>query len=256
MTGSRAEGKGTADKLIEALKGNQFILYYQPIKAIGPGADQAEYQEILLRFLEEEEKLLPPGSFFPILENYKLMAVLDRWVVKRVIRWVDAHQKARPDWHAPRCSINLSSDSISNAGFSKFVMEQLQSSKVSAAKLSFEVPEADAAMHTSALEQLIAEMKPLGCSFTLTGYSGDFVPAELLEALGIDFVKIDMHAMLNARENTVSAGKVEAMLRTCRTLKIRTIAEFVEQPEMLKKLKALGVDYAQGYGVAKPQVLT
>jgi len=256
MNGPKAEQKGTAEKLIAALRGDQFVLYSQPIRAVVPGADQTEYQEILLRFLEEEEKLLPPGSFFPILESYKLMAVLDQWVVKRVIRWIDARQQARQGWQAPRCSINLSSDSIANAVFSKFVQEQLQNGKVSAGKLSFEVPETDAAMHTAALEQMIAELKPLGCTFTLTGYSGDFVPAELLEALGVDFVKIDTHTLQHARDNTGSAAKVETTLRMCRTLGIRTIAEFVEQPETLATLKTLGVDYAQGYGVAKPQLLT
>jgi len=256
MTGLQAEEKGTATQLIGALRSDQFILYCQPIKAIGAGKDRADYQEILVRFLEEEEKLLPPGSFFPILESCKLMAVLDQWVIKQVIRWIDTNQKARPVWDAPRCSINLSNDSISSAGFSKFVAEQLQSGKVFAAKLSFEVPETDAAMHTASLEQLIAELRPLGCSFTLTGYSGDFVPAELLETLGIDLVKIDAHTMQHAGDNTSNAGKVEATLRMCRTLGICTIAEFVERPETLETLKALGVDYAQGYGVGKPQRLT
>jgi Amt family ammonium transporter len=256
MTGSRAAEKGTASQLIGALRSDQFILYCQPIKPISAGADQTGFQEILIRFLEEEEKLLPPGSFFPILESCNLMAVLDQWVIKRVIRWIDATRRTLPARDAPRCSINLSSDSISSAGFSKFVKEQLQSSDVSAATLAFEVPETDAAMHTASLEILIGELRPLGCGFTLTGYSGDFVPAELLETLGIDLVKIDAHAMSRASENTGGADKMKTTLRMCRTLGIRTIAEFVEQPETLETLKALGVDYAQGYGVGKPQRLT
>lgn len=256
MTGPQAEEKGTASQLIGALRSDQFVLYGQPIKAIAPGADQAGYQEILIRFLEEEEKLLPPGSFFPILESCKLMAILDQWVIKRVIRLIDANQKSRRGGGAPRCSINLSSDSISSAVFSKFVAEQLQSSAVPAANLAFEVPETDAAMHTASLEQLIAKLRPSGCSFILTGYSGEFVPAELLETLGIDLVKIDAHTIHHAGGGASSVNKVEATLRTCRTLGIRTIAEFVERPETLDTLKALGVDYAQGYGVGKPQRLT
>jgi ammonium transporter, Amt family len=255
MTSQRVE-EGTASQLVGALRSDQFVLYGQPIKAIAPGTDRADYQEILVRFLEEEQKLLPPGGFFPVLESCKLMAVLDQWVIKQVIRWIDTNQKARRGWDAPRCSINLSNDSLANAVFSKFVQEQLQSSTVSAAKLSFEVPETDAATHAAALEQLIAALKPLGCTFTLTGYSGEFVPAELLETLGIGLVKMDAHAMQHASDNTSSAAKVEATLRTCRTLGIRTIAEFVEQPETLATLEALGVDYAQGYGVGKPQLLT
>lgn len=253
--GTKTDQQVTADKLIAALNQDRFVLYGQLIKPMGPAADDAGYQEILIRYIEEEEKLLPPGGFFPILESYNLMSMLDRWVVNRVIRWLLAKFKARKDWNAPRCSINLSNDSISDAGFSKFVKDQLQTSKVPPGTLSFEVPEADAEVHAIALEQLIADLRPLGCGFTLTGYSGEFVPAELLQALGIHFVKIDSRIVRNIHQHDGSLATAGTIHRTCQTLGIRTIAEFVEQPETVQKLKELGVDYVQGYGIAKPAPL-
>ena len=255
MTSNRTPQRGTADKLIEALKRDQFVLYCQPIKPIGSVTDEAGYQEILIRFLEEEEKLLPPGGFFPILESYNLMSMLDRWVVNRVLKWLLAKHKAQKNWNTPRYSINLSNDSISHAEFSKFVKEQLQTSKVPPGKLSFEIPEADAEVHAIALEQLIVELKPLGCSFTLTSYSGEFVPVELLQALGINFVKIDSHIVRNIHRDDVSSARANSINLTCQAIGIRTIGEFVELPETLEKLKELGVDYAQGYGIARPAPL-
>ena len=251
----RTPQAGTADELIAALKQDRFVLFRQLIQPIGPAADESGYQEILVRYVEEEEKLLPPGGFFPILEGYNLMSMLDRWVVNRVIKWMLGQRKARKNWSPPRCSINLSNDSISDDGFSAFVKAQLRNSKVPPGRLSFEIPEADAEMRALALEQLIDELKPLGWSFTITGYSGDHVTAELLQALDIDFVKIDGGIVKNIHRDVASFSKARTIHRACRAIGIRTIGEFVERPETLAKLKELGVDYAQGYGISRPAPL-
>lgn len=244
--------QGTADKLIAALKQDGFILYGQIIKPISAGADRSGYQEILIRYREEEEKLLPPGGFFPILESYKLMATLDRWVVNRVIKWLLAKHKAGKKPDAPRCSINLSGESIAGAGFPKFVKEQLKRGRVPPDRISFEVQEDDADAHAVALGKIIDELGPSGCSFAITGYTGEFVSAEMLQALGVNFVKIDSRIIRNLHQHDGSYVTADAIHRTCQALGIRTIAEFVERPETVRKLKELGVDYAQGYGIAKP----
>lgn len=248
--------QSTANRLIAALDKDRFVLYRQLIKPIGSVADGSDFQEILIRFLEEEEKLLYPGSFFPILESYNLMSILDRWVVNRVIKWLLAKREARGNWNAPRCGINLSIDSISDADFPGFIKERLQTSMAPPGKLSFEVCEADAGAHAMALKRLIAELKPLGCGFALTGYNGEVVAAELLQALGIDFVKIDSHIVANGHPDGMSFAGEKSIRLACQATGIRTIGEFVERPETLEKLKELGVDYAQGYGIARPEPLT
>jgi len=256
MTIKRTGEQGTVNKLIEALDRDRFVLYAQPIKLVASSTGNSDYQEIFIRFLDEEEKLLPPGGFFPILESYNLMSMLDRWVVNRVIRWLLAKRKTQGNWNAPRCGINLSNDSISDAEFSRFIKEQLQTSMAPPGKLAFEVSEADAGAHAITLKRLIAALKPLGCGFALTGYSGEFVPVELLQALGIDFVKIDSHILTNIHPDDSGFARAKSIHRTCQATGICTIGEFVEQPETLEKLKELGVDYAQGYGIARPEPLT
>jgi EAL domain-containing protein (putative c-di-GMP-specific phosphodiesterase class I) len=249
---NETDQQGTANKLIEALKQDRFIVYCQSIKAIDSVKDEGGFQEILVRFVEEEEKLLHPGGFFPVLESFKLMATLDRWVVNRVLRWSLAKNKAQKNWNIPRSSINLSIDSIVNSGFSEFVRQQLQASRLPSGKLSFEVPEPDAEACAIELEQLIAELKPLGCSFTITGYNGESISAEMLQALGVSFVKIDGRLVNKLHRDDTSVSRVSDIHRSCQTIGIRTIGELVELPETLQKLKELGVNYAQGYGISKP----
>jgi EAL domain-containing protein (putative c-di-GMP-specific phosphodiesterase class I) len=245
-----------AENLIAALKGGQFILYSQSIKPLGPRSEKSAYQEIFVRFLEEEQKLLPPGGFFPILEQHNLMASLDRWVVNRVIRWFAARRKSSPkNWNAAHCSINLSSDSIVGTGFPEFVIEQLQAGKVPPGNLLFEISEQDVDQYALALDRLILPLKPLGCGFVITGYSGELVSPDMLQALGIDLLKIDGRIVRRLHEHDKSLADARAIHEACRDIGIRTVAELVELRETLDKLREIGIDYAQGYGISKPAPL-
>ena len=251
----KADQSTLADKLVEALNHDRFILYRQLIQPIAPFSDDCVFQEILVRYIEEEEKYVYPGAFFPILESYDLMYMLDRWVVNRVIRWFLAKYTVRHGWSATRCTINLSGTSVSRAGFPGFVKEQLQTSRLPPDRMSFEVAEPDAEAHAVALEHLIAELQPLGCTFILTSYEGEHAPADLLQALGVNFVKIDGGIIRSIHQDSASAARAASIHDMCRSLNIRTIGEFVEHQETLEILKQIGINYAQGYGIAMPERL-
>src|SRR5688572_32795682 len=115
-----------AENLHAALKAGEFVLYSQTIKPIGSDDGKALYQEIFVRYAEEEDKLLPPGGFFPTLERLKLMPMLDRWVIHRVIRWYAEKKKSTKHWPSAQCTINLSLDSILDKDFPTFVGDQLK----------------------------------------------------------------------------------------------------------------------------------
>lgn len=247
--------QGTKDKFIAALSQDGFILYAQTIRPISPAADRSGFQEILIRYREEEEKLLPPGGFFPILESNGLMTTLDRWVVNRVIKWLVAKRPGGKGPNPPKCSINLSGDSVADAGFAKFVKERLEPGRVARDRIAFEILEEDANEHAIALGKVIEELGPLGCSFVISGYTGEFFSADMLQALMVNFVKIDNRIVRNLHQHDGSYVTADSIHRMCQDLGIRTIAEFVERPETLRKLEQLGVDYAQGYGIAKPAPL-
>lgn len=245
-----------AGKLIAALKGGEFILYAQAIKAIGKTEGRSAYQEIFIRFQEEERNLLPPGGFFPVLERYNLMGTLDKWVVARVIRWFVAGRKsAGKDWTGARCTINLSSDSIVGAGFAEFVTRQLKNSGVPSETLLFEISEEDADNYSLPLDQLAQALKPLGCGFVVTSYTGEQVSNEMLQALGINLVKIEGRIVRRIHDDEKSYAAASAIHNACREIGVRTIAELVERRETLDALRKIGIDYAQGYGIAKPAPL-
>lgn len=244
----------TASRLIEALESDGFLLYQQRIVPLQAGPPEMPYQEILIRFREEEEKLLPPGMFIPVLESCGLMNLLDRWVVSRVLRWMQQARAANPAWDMPACSVNLSRDTLAYRGFAQFVRLQLEKTRVSGRHLLFEIAECDAADATDGLARTIAALAPLGCRFTLTGYRDERFRADALRTNGIASVKLDID-LVTALRQPARREEARRIQSRCDAWGVRTIAECVETADTLAELKAIGVHYAQGYGIAMPAPL-
>lgn len=241
----------TAARLIDALNNDRFVLHQQPIMPIVAGARDEGYQEIFVRFKEEEEKRLPPGAFIPVLEGSHLMHLLDRWVVSRVIKWIHAGRLRDAAWSAPCCSINLSNDSLTHPDFPQFVMQQLQKGQVSGRKLAFEIGEDDANDRAGDLQRVTRELQPFGCRFTLTGYNGHFIAPGQLNAHGVDSVKMDVDIVTTLHSSRASLDHARRIHQACVLAGVHTIGEFVEKPETLQHLKTLGVHYAQGWGIGR-----
>ena len=245
----------TAERLIDALNHDRFVLYQQPIVPIRAGSRDIAYQEILLRFEEEEEKLLPPGTFIPILESCRLMHLLDRWVVNRVIKWIYSGHKQNSGWIAPCCSINLSSDSLTDPQFPGFVKQQLETAGIRGHNLAFEIAETDAHKHLRQMQDFAAALQPLGCRFTLTGSRGNLIGADTLPSHGIDSVKMHADIVMTLHCNPVSLQHAERLQAKCELRGVCTVGAFVEKKETLERLRALGVRYAQGHGIGHPAPL-
>jgi EAL domain-containing protein (putative c-di-GMP-specific phosphodiesterase class I) len=132
------ELKGITEKLVSALKTGGFVLYSQRIAQLAPGSARP-FQEVLVRFKEEEEKLLPPGTFFPMLQEYRLLPHVDRWVVGRLAAWIQESRAKKPDWIVPANGINLSEDTLREPKFGDFVIKTLQGAKVPEGTFTFEL---------------------------------------------------------------------------------------------------------------------
>ena len=245
----------TAERLISALNQDAFVLFQQTIRALQPELVAPGFQEILVRFKEEEEKLLPPGTFIPVLEASRLMHLLDRWVVNRAIKWIHMHRRREPQWQAPRSSINLSNDTLETPDFPQFVRQQLHLGRVSGRSFAFEIGEDDAAGHYPAVAKLANLLRPEGCGVILTGYLGHHIPPGQLAALGVDMVKFDIDLVTTLHAQADSERRALALQRQCADAGIRTIAEFVEKQQTLDALRRLRIDYVQGYGIAMPAPL-
>lgn len=239
-------------KLLRAMENNEFILFSQKIMPLHNRPFEHGCHEILLRLQEEEDNLLPPGGFIPIAEQYGLTEDIDRWVVRNLIAWVMKRMQAQPGWTVPLFCVNLSEASIANPEFARFVRAELHRTKFAPDRLCFEVGELEAISSHDNVARFIAALKPAGCHFTADAFGSVKLSFSHLSGLALDFIKIDGVIIQNMFKTPADLVKLKAIVGVCQKLGVRTIAEFVEDDRTLAKLRELGIDYAQGFGIEKP----
>src|SRR5712664_468195 len=162
--------KSLADRLISALQQDEFVLYAQSIIPLAPQREESPFQEIFVRFKEEDAKLLPPGTFFPVLEECQLLPYLDRWVANRLARWVRNAVNIKPDWTIPRNNVNLSEATLADPDYGQYVCKYVDDSYLSDGALGFEVAWDSAIEQEASLRQLMAEVRPFGCTLTVSDF--------------------------------------------------------------------------------------
>src|SRR5438445_13386868 len=166
--------KNIADKLISALKTGGFVLYAQKILQLAASnLGEPPFQEILVRFKEGEEKLLPPGTFFPMLQEYRLLPYVDRWVVSRLAAWIhESRARTTPGSPLPANGVNLSEDTLREPKFADFVAKNIQTAKLPEGFFTFELGWDTALLQAEQLKNIRAQRAPLGCRFTFAGFDG------------------------------------------------------------------------------------
>jgi EAL domain-containing protein (putative c-di-GMP-specific phosphodiesterase class I) len=244
------------ERLIRDLKENNFLLYYQTIAPAIPSAPLPPMREILVRFKEEEQDLIAPGTFLPILEEHRLMPLLDRWEAAQVLRWIRARQPGgTPD--IPRCSMNLSIDTIRrDTAFGEFVAQGIQRAQAPAELLAFELPTAVVLAAADAVERMVAPLRAAGCTFALNDFTGQETGFDIAKRLGIGFIKIDGSIIGRVTREAEAKARLMTIQQRCQDLGMRTVCMQVESDETLEALRMLKVDYVQGFGIDKPKPLT
>jgi len=238
--------------LERALRENLFLLLAQKILPLKPGGPAPACYEVLLRLQQEEESLLPPGSFLSVAEGLGMMPKIDRWVVRAVLTWCAARQKSAPGKPLPIMCINISAPALRSVSFRGAMREELERAGVPAGTLCFEINERDVVENPAAAQAFVAAVKPLGCRFTLDSFGSVRISFAQLNDLPVDFVKIDGTIVEGMHRGPLGAATVKAIHIVCSEVGLRTIAEFVESKETLRKLREIGVDYVQGFGIARP----
>ena len=241
-----------ATALTAALRQEEFILYCQEIRPIA--ADhRVPFQEILVRFKDEEEKLLPPGSFFPILEDNGLMPLLDRWVLGKVERWIHARRTSNRDFVIPHNSMNVSLETVSDRRFPGFVQKCIANRQIPAEALTFEL--AGDTVHRPETREFMAQVVKLGCTVVICNFDGSEASMEALRALKPHFVKLSPALLKNLRSDSPEYYALYMLNARCKALGFKTIAERVEDEAVIGQLMTVGVDYVQGFAVAVPRPL-
>jgi len=248
--------KDAASYIITAIEKDEFSLFCQTIVPLAAGAIQTQYYEILVRLMEEEESMMPPGAFFPVAEKYGLMPRLDRWVVQHVVQWVSASMPAGGKAESRMFFINLTNATIGDPGFLEFLRDQLKKNGVPGSTLCFELTNSALAAGQANAGVFARHVRKYGCRVALSGFGRDRISFDLLRGVQVDFLKIDGSIILGILRGPVDLARVISIHRVAKTIGVKTIAEFVESEDIAAKLRELGIDFAQGFGISHPRPLT
>lgn len=235
-----------------ALDQNRLTLYAQPIRPLLPTDDHRHHFELLLRMHDEAGRLTLPGAFIPAAERYNLMPAIDRWVIREAL----TRYKEQRDHAADIVfTVNLSGSSLTQDGLLEYIQEQFRQSGVPPANFCFEVTETAAIAHIGRAQRLIRELRTMGCAFALDDFGSGLSSFAYLKNLPVDFLKIDGGFVKDMLDDPFDATMVAAIHRIGHDLGLMTIAEFVENEQILERLREIGVDYVQGYGIGHPRPL-
>jgi len=235
-----------------AFEDRRFRLFYQFIQPLGTSGELL--CEIFLRMLDRTGKIITPAAFIPAAERYHLVESLDRWVVKTAFRALAEAQRrevARPVLFA----VNVSGQALSEEEFLAFVIEQIAESGVDPRRICFEITESAALSKLDSAIHFISVLKDKGCRFILDDFGSGLSSFSYLRDLPVDFLKIDGELVQSLLDDRIKRAMIESINQIGHVLGIQTIAEWVENRQTLEALKELGVDYAQGYWLCRPQPL-
>lgn len=240
-------------KIAQALESNKFELHYQSIFPLKQKNKKSFGIELLVRMIGEDGELIPPGAFIPAAERYNLMVQLDRWVVTHAFDWLSKNPKVMTQLN--KCAINLSGQSVGDEDFLHFVKTQISNYKIDHEKLCFEITETVAISNLIKATEFMSELKTMGCYFSLDDFGSGLSSFAYLKNLPVDYIKIDGMFVRDIANDSIDKEMVRSITSIAKAMGKETIAEFVENDEIKVILEDIGVDYVQGYGIAKPQSL-
>jgi len=235
-------------RLQSALEEDRFILYAQEISSIHE--QHTAHYEVLIRMLDQNGNIVPPNSFIPAAERFNLMQSIDRWVLKKVCKYFLGLQKNGKK--LPVISINLSGISVSDTHFLKATTELFEKYNTPTSYICFEITETAAISNLKDALTFMTEMKKRDCKFSLDDFGSGLSSFTYLKTLPVDYLKIDGQFVKNITHDLVDKEFVKSIHKIAQVMGIKTIAEFVENDQILDVLKNIGIHYAQGYGISKP----
>ncbi|MBN4055312.1 EAL domain-containing protein [bacterium AH-315-K03] len=240
-------------RLHHAMENNLFVIHAQPIYSLDKDLDH-EYVEILLRLKDDRDgSLISPGAFFPAAERYGVSVNIDQWVVNHLLANMPHYRQAFGDKRS--YWVNLSGASISDAKFLSYLEGVISDAKLPVNMLNFEITETSVIRNLSVAKESILRLKALGCQFALDDFGSGMSSFGYLKHLPVDYIKIDGMFVRDMFDEDINMVIVKSIIDIASVMGIKTIAEYVENDDVLFKVKELGASYAQGYSLGRPEEL-
>ena len=238
-------------KLQSALKENRFHLYCQPIVPAFGEDSGGPAMEVLVRLQDESGHDVPPAEFVRAAERYRLMGLVDRWVVQTTLAALGRGALSVPPSRS--VAINISGQTLGDVQFLEFVVECLDSTGVIPSQVCFEITESAVVANVDHARRFVGVLHGMGCQFALDDFGSGVGSFSNLKSLPMDYLKIDGSFMRNLARDSVNQAMVAAMIKLARTLNFKVIAEQVEDSAALDMARRMGVDYVQGYAIGRPK---
>ena len=241
-------------RIERALDNNQFCLYAQKIVSLSiKGGHKSKY-EILLRLIGDEGQVISPSAFLPAAEHFNLATKIDCWVIKATLDWFNDH----PDEldAIDSFSVNLSGQSLADEKIQPFIIKLIRQLKFPAHKLIFEITETAAINNLTQAKKLMTGLQAIGIRFSLDDFGSGLSSFAYLKNLPVEFLKIDGMFVKDIVSDPIDRAMVRSINEIGQVMGKETIAEFVENQQIVDILKEIGVDYAQGYHYSAPDTLS
>jgi diguanylate cyclase (GGDEF)-like protein len=241
-------------RLRKSLGNNSLLLSQQSIVPVQPDSKQGSMYEILVGLENENGERIPAGAFLPAAERYNLMPQMDRWIVRSILQWLSRNPQRLDRLEA--CMINLSGQTLNDETFAKYAINCMEESNIPPEKICFEITETAAISNLAKTGRLIRNLKKEGCQFALDDFGSGMSSYAYLKHLPVDYIKIDGIFVRDLADDPIDLALVNSINEIAHILDKKTIAEYVENDDILDLLREIGVDYAQGFGIAYPEKIS
>lgn len=235
--------------ITDALNNDRLFLMCQPIVSVKQKNKQVLHYEVLSRIIDVKDNIIQPNEFIRVAERYGMISSIDRFVIKKAFQY---HLKEH-NGSDVIMSINLSGNTVSDPYILDFIISELQKTNIKPSCICFEITETAAISSITKAIHVIKELKAIGVKFALDDFGSGLSSFSYLKDLPVDFLKIDGAFVKNIVNNEKDRAIVHSINEVAKVMGMKTIAEFVENEEILNILEEIGVDYAQGYGIGKPE---
>ncbi|MCG9698255.1 EAL domain-containing protein [Shewanella sp. Isolate11] len=240
-----------AMRITQAIEHNELLLYCQPIKGLAHDCGPKRF-EVLLRIQEPGGRMLPPAQFIAAAERFKLMIEVDKEIIRKTFLWLSMHESF---WDDHCFSINLSGNSLGAEGMVDYIAQQLARFGIPSRCICFEITETSAIQNRNRALSMLHQLRKQGFSFALDDFGTGFASYGYLRELPVNYVKIDGCFIKTLANSAKDYAIVKSIHDVCHVMGIETVAEFVENQAIIDRLESIGIDYAQGYAIGRPQSL-